>query len=102
MNRFESQLSTAEPAFTELLQRVPLQQGSPLPPDWLRCEVLERYQVLRHAALAPGSTILEVGSGSHAITTMPLAFSVGQDGRVVAAERSRWTRFLEIIRACEL
>ncbi len=99
MNRFQGQLDAVDPAFVELLHRVPLQERPPLPPDWLRCEVLERYQVLRHAALDPTSTVLEIGSGGHAISTIPLAFGVGPGGRVLAAERARWTQFLATVTA---
>ncbi len=98
-DRLEVQLAAAEPGFAQLIRRIPLQESPPLPPDWLRCEMLERYQVLRHASLAAGSRVLEVGSGPHAIATVPLAFETGPSGRVIAAERSRWGRFAEIVEA---
>jgi ubiquinone/menaquinone biosynthesis C-methylase UbiE len=64
--------------------------------------MLERAQVVRHAALAQGSTVLEVGSGAHAIATVPLAFEMGSSGRVIAVERSRWNQFGPIMRASGL
>lgn len=97
MNRLDRQLHAADAAFVDVVRRLPLQESPPLPPDWLRCEVLERYQVLRHAALVPGTTIVEVGSGSHAISTIPLAFAVGPSGRVLAVERARWTQFHSVV-----
>lgn len=97
--RLETQLRAAEPGLARLIRRIPLQESPPLAPDWLRCEMLERYQVLRHARPAAGAKVLEVGSGPHAIATVPLAFEVGASGRVIASERSRWGRFAEIVGA---
>ena len=102
MERFERQLREAGPAFTELIEKVPLQDSPPLRPAWLRCEMLERHQVLERAPLVPGSTVLEVGSGPHATSTVPLAFALGPRGRVVAAERSRWGQFRRVVVACEM
>jgi hypothetical protein len=102
MNRFESQLRTAGPVFAALIRNIPLQNGPPLPPDWLRVEMLERFQVLRQAGIEPGSNVLEVGSGGHAITTVPLAFEIGSAGRVIAGERSRWNHFKEVVSASGL
>ena len=98
MARFEHQLSLTSPAFVSLIQRVPLQDSPPLPPDWLRCEMLERYQVIRHADLQLGSAVMEIGSGGHAISTLPLAFELGPKGRLFAIERSRWSQFWPVVR----
>ena len=97
MDRFRAQLREAGPEFATLVERIPLQHRPPLPADWLRCEMLERHQVLGHAPVRRGSTVLEVGSGAHAISTVPLALAVGADGRVIAVERSRWDRFREMV-----
>ncbi|MGI0070799.1 MAG: class I SAM-dependent methyltransferase [Thermoplasmata archaeon] len=99
MDRFEHQLRESGPRFAELIHRIPLQTHPVVRPDWLRCEMLERHQVLQHAALARGSTVLEIGAGGQAISTVPLAFGVGDTGRVVAAERARWDRFMETVAA---
>lgn len=99
MDRFEHQLRAAEPAFARLIERVPLENNAPLPPNWLRCEMLERHQVLGHVDIQRSSTVLEVGSGPHAITTVPLAFELGAPGRVIAAERARWSQFHRIVSA---
>ncbi len=64
--------------------------------------MLERYLVIQRADIAPGMTVLEIGSGPHAISTVPLAFAVGKKGRVIAAERSRWGQFREVVRASGL
>lgn len=102
MNRYEHQLRAAGADFARLMERIPLQDTPPLAPDWLRCEMLERYQVLQRACVSPGSTVLEVGSGPHAIATVPLAFELGPRGLVIAAERARWGQFREVARASGL
>jgi hypothetical protein len=99
IERFESRLRTAEPEVRELIGRIPLQATPPLPPEWLRCEMLERHEVLRRAPELVGVTVVEVGSGAHAISTVPLAFRVGGAGRVVAVERSRWGQFRPVVAA---
>jgi len=101
-DRFERQLREAGPAFTRLIERIPLQNNPPLPPNWLRCEMLERYQLLQHAGVSGVSAALDVGSGGHAISTVPLAFELGSKGRVIAAERARWSQFREIVTASGL
>ncbi len=99
MGRYETQLQHADPQFQELLRRIPLQANRPLPSDWLRCEMLERFQLLQHAPLRAGESVLEVGSGGHAISTVPLAFLVGAEGWVLAVERKRWDNFRTIVDA---
>jgi hypothetical protein len=102
MRRFEARLRTAEPELRELIGRIPLQQSPPLPPEWLRCEAFERYAILRGTPLPEAGTVIEVGSGGHAIATLPLALRAGPAGRVVAVERSRWTQFRSIVAASGL
>ncbi len=102
VGRFESQLSEVDPGFATLLARVPPQDTPPLPADWLRCEMLERFQVLRGVPVPEGGRVLEVGAGGHALTTVPLAFRVGARGRVVAAERARWGIFRQVVNAVRL
>ncbi len=97
MERFEARLRAAEPGVRELIGRIPLQPTPPLPPEWLRCEMLERFEVLRNAPLDHSPAILEVGSGPHAVSTIPLAYFAGSGGRIVAAERSRWGNFRSIV-----
>ena len=99
MDRFNSHLKEVDRSASALLLRVPLQNTPPLAPDWLRCEMLERFRVIREAHLQPGVRLLEVGAGSHAIATVPLAHEVGPRGLVVAVERARWTLFREIVGA---
>lgn len=99
MDRFETQLSKVDPGFADLLRKVPPQDSPPLTPDWLRCEMLERFQVLQHAAVEKGTKVLEVGAGAHAIATVPLAYLVGARGQVVAVERERWTHFHKVVAA---
>ncbi|WP_457741899.1 class I SAM-dependent methyltransferase [Thermococcus sp.] len=43
-----------------------------------------------------------IGCGAHALTTAPLAYLVGETGRVVAVDRSRWRFFEEITSATGL
>lgn len=97
MDRLERRLRDAGPEFRALIARVPLQDNSPLPPDWLRCEMVERHLVLGRARIPTGSRVLEVGSGPHAVATVPIAHVVGPNGRVLAVERGRWTRFHDVI-----
>jgi SAM-dependent methyltransferase len=102
VTRFEAQLRSVDPGVAELLQRLPRRDQPPLPPEWLRSEMLERFRVVQEARLEPGSRILEVGSGPDALSTVPLAYRAGPDGRVVALERARWSRFREVVRASGL
>ncbi|NJE47041.1 methyltransferase domain-containing protein [Thermococcus sp. GR7] len=80
----------------DVLSRIPLRDEPPLPPDWLHIEMLERFRVLRFASIKPGMNVLEIGCGAHALTTVPLAYLVGETGRVVAVDRARWRFFEEI------
>ncbi|HZY69375.1 MAG TPA: methyltransferase domain-containing protein [Thermoplasmata archaeon] len=64
--------------------------------------MVERQLVLSTAHLTFGSRVLEVGSGGHAIATVPLAHALGPGGRVVAVERGRWGRFRAIVRDARL
>jgi len=100
MDRLEIRLRSVAPDLRELIDRVPLQHTPPLPPKWLRYEMLERHEVLRSALVSPGTTVVEVGSGAHAIATVPLALAVGPRGRVVAVERARWDHFRAVVTAC--
>lgn len=97
--RYRTQLEHLGPAAAKLLERVPLQTGSPLPANWLRTEMLERFQVLDQSPVASGSKVLEIGAGPHAIATAPLAHRGGAHGRLVAVERERWAHFHEIMEA---
>jgi len=78
----------------EVLSRIPPRDEPPLPPDWLHIEMLERFRVLQHTPLKEGMNVLEIGCGAHALTTVPLAYLVGETGRVIAVDKSRW-RFFE-------
>ncbi|WP_371137013.1 class I SAM-dependent methyltransferase [Pyrococcus sp. NA2] len=40
--------------------------------------------------------VLEIGCGAHALTTVPLAYLLGETGRVVAVDKSRWRFFEEV------
>ncbi|GAB6102681.1 class I SAM-dependent methyltransferase [Thermococcus atlanticus] len=64
--------------------------------------MLERFRVLQFAPIREGMNVLEVGCGAHALTTVPLAYSVGETGRVVAVELSRWRFFEEVTTAAGL
>jgi tRNA A58 N-methylase Trm61 len=65
----------------------------------LHIEILERFRVLRFAPLEEGMNVLETGCGAHAITTVPLAYLVGETSRVVAVDKARWRFFEEITSA---
>lgn len=100
MDRLQRQLAETGPPIRALLEKVPLQDTPPLPRDWLRTEILERFRLLEVASVRAGSRVLEVGAGPHAIATVPLAYLVGRNGTLVAAERDRWTHFREVVEAC--
>lgn len=59
--------------------------------------MLERFDLLQHAPLEGARTLLEIGSGPHAVATVPLAFRVGPEGRLLAGELSRWGNFVSIV-----
>jgi SAM-dependent methyltransferase len=102
VGRFESRMRGVDLASRDLLGRIPLQRTPPLDPEWLRCEMLERFLVLKHVPLREAGRVLDVGSGGHAISTVPLAFLVGADGWVLALERERWGQFRSIVVASGL
>jgi ubiquinone/menaquinone biosynthesis C-methylase UbiE len=68
-----------------------------LPTDWYQWQIAERHMILKHAKIASGANILEVGCGPQAISTIPLAFLVGEKGRVVALDRGRWGDFWKLV-----
>ncbi len=68
-----------------------------MPPDWLHTEMKERQTVLYHRGIERGDNILEIGCGAHALSTVPLAFLVGDAGHVLAVEKERWNYFHQIV-----
>ncbi len=97
-----SRLERVDSDFAEIVERIPPREEPQLPPYWLHLEIIERYKVLSYAKIGEGANVLEVGSGPHAIATVPLAYAVGVNGRVVAVERERWTYFEEVVEASNL
>ena len=83
----------------EVLSKIPPRDEPPLPPNWLHIEMLERFRVLQFAPIMEGMNVLEIGCGAHALTTIPLAYLVGETGRIVAVDKSRWRFFEEITSA---
>ncbi len=86
----------------EILSKIPPRNESPLPPNWLHLEMLERFRVLQFSPIREGMNVLEIGCGAHALTTVPLAYLVGETGRVVAVDKSRWRFFEEITSVTEV
>ena len=81
-----------------ILKRIGTYQPHPrLPPDWYQWQIAERYMILKHAEIASGANILEIGCGPQAIATIPLASLAGEKGRVVALDRGRWGDFWKLI-----
>ncbi|WP_297507130.1 class I SAM-dependent methyltransferase [Thermococcus sp.] len=80
----------------DVLSKIPPRNESPLSPNWLHIEMLERFRVLQFASIREGMNVLEIGCGAHALTAVPLAYLVGETGRVVAVDKSRWYFFEEI------
>ncbi len=91
------EMQTIDREFARVLERIPLRQERVLPPEWLHIEMVERFRVLEFAEIRPSSRILEVGSGAHAIASVPLAFLVGEKGQVTCVEVERWSYFNEIV-----
>lgn len=77
----------------DILSKIPPRNEPLLPNNWLHIEMPERFKVLH---------ILEIGCGAHAISTVPLAYMVGESGRVVAVDLARWTYFKEIVKSAGL
>ena len=90
-------LALVEPGFSEVVQRLPPRNEPVFPGDWLHLEMIERYAVLRHAGIQAGANVLELGAGAHALATVPLAYLVGNTGRVVAVELERWHSFGDVV-----
>ncbi|AHF79694.1 class I SAM-dependent methyltransferase [Thermococcus paralvinellae] len=82
----------------DILSKIPPRDEPSLPNNWLHIEMLERFKVLQFAGIKEGMNILEIGCGAHAISTVPLAYMVGETGRVVAVDLARWTYFKEIVK----
>lgn len=100
--RTERQLGGTDAAFQTVVRGLPVLPRPPLPPDWLVAEMVERYAVVEDSTALPGQSIVEIGSGGHALSTIPLAHRVGAIGRVTAVERERWDRFGELVLASGL
>lgn len=94
---FKSKLSYVDDVFADILMKLPKRKEPYLPPYWLHIQVIERYVVLKYAGIVNGMNILEIGCGAHAIATVPLAYMVGECGRVVAVDIKRWAFFEEIV-----
>ncbi len=98
------ELKNVEEEFARILMRIPRRNDPPQEPSayWLHLQIIERYCVLEYAHIVPGSTVVEIGCGSHAITTVPLAYKVEETGRVCAVDISRWGEFDRILQAATL
>jgi ubiquinone/menaquinone biosynthesis C-methylase UbiE len=96
--RIDEVLETS-PKLRMILKRIGTYQPHPrLPPDWLQWQIAERQMILKHAKIASGANVLEIGCGPQAIATIPLASLVGENGRVVALDKGRWGDFQKLIR----
>ena len=85
--RIEDILSDLDPKLRKVVERIQpdyqsAQAHHRLPADWLHWQIIQRHMVLKHANIARGSSILEIGSGPHAIATLVLAILVGKQGRL--------------------
>ena len=77
-----AEMAGADQDFLDVVRKLPLGEDEYLPPNWLRVETLERYQVIDHSGVETGMNVLEIGCGAHAISTVALAHKVGDRGRV--------------------
>lgn len=98
MKTYDEALQGLDPEFREILDKIPKADQPRLPSDWLHWQIIERYTILKYADIREGQNILEIGCGSHAIATIPLAHLVGETGRVVAVDIGRWKGFWERMR----
>jgi hypothetical protein len=97
----EIHLQPVESGFADILRKIPPRE-EPLPtPYWLHLEMIERYHVLC-AVNIRGTTILEVGCGAHALTTVPLAYLMDTRGVLLATDIRRWTYFHSIVHVAGL
>ncbi len=88
--------------FDIVLRQIPPRTEPYLPSNWLHVEMRERFKVLSHAGITAGERVLEVGSGAHAIATVPLSVLVGGEGHVTAVEKERWEHFAQVVSAAGL
>ncbi|MDH5481918.1 MAG: methyltransferase domain-containing protein [Candidatus Bathyarchaeota archaeon] len=94
----EDTLNEMQPELLKALKNIGIYQPHPrLPSDWFQWQIAERQMILNYAEIASGTNILEIGCGGQAITTIPLAASVGEKGRVIAVDRGRWHDFWKLI-----
>ena len=94
MKNYDEAFQSLDPKF-ESIPKVGFRR---LPPDWLHWQILERFEILKHADIREGSNILEIGCGPHAIATIALATLVGENGRVVAVDLGRWGNLWKILK----
>lgn len=99
---FLEKIYDVDEILARILLKLPPRKEPYLPPYWLHLQMIERYKVLLHARIEQGMNILEIGCGAHAIATVPLAYMVGDTGRIVAIDRARWNFFEEIVKTTGL
>ena len=92
----KQKLEDVDEKFGRIVESIPPRTEPYLPPYWLHLEIIERYKLL-NAAVEENTNVLEVGCGAHALSTVPLAYMVGNGGRVIAVDVERWNHFDEII-----
>ncbi|MGQ4914139.1 MAG: class I SAM-dependent methyltransferase [Candidatus Asgardarchaeia archaeon] len=88
--------------FEIILNMIPAIKAPYLPNDWVKVEMRERFLVLKEIGITEGMNVLEVGAGHHALTTIPLAYLVGETGRVIAIEIERLRFFERIVKSTNL
>ena len=99
----ERELEHIKEDFAEIIMRIPPRnEPSPLTLYWLHLEIIERYYIVGNAHIEPGTTVLEVGCGPFAISTIPLAYLVGEKGYVLACDLGRWKGFEDTLQATTL
>jgi len=98
LKNYDETFQSLDPKFRKILESIPKVGFQRLPPDWLHWQILERFEILKHADIREGSNILEIGCGPHAIATIALATLVGENGRIVAVDRGRWGNFWKTLK----
>ncbi len=90
-------LVMVDDSFREVIRRIPPQDKHAPHPYWVHNELIERYLVLKDIDVKKGMKILDIGCGADALTSIVLAYFVGEEGIVVSVDRARWSRFERMV-----
>jgi ubiquinone/menaquinone biosynthesis C-methylase UbiE len=92
-----SKLHLVDSSFSSILEKIPKRNKDEPHPYWVHSELIERYQIIKTLNIQKGMNILEIGCGPHALSSIVLAYFVGESGRIIAVDKSRWHSFEELV-----